>query len=254
MLKRVALIRGTEMDLEACADACPSDDLSFIASAASDSLPQYADAMLTTGDPTEALALATALAERHVNLLGLLADAIDCREQIPQGSSARACDHASRLAKAVGLNDDDRLSLERGVLLRDIGKLRISNDVLLKDGALSYDEWAFIQDHPNLGADMVQKIDGLKNCEEVIRHHHESFDGAGYPKRLEEDDIPYLARAAKIIDVYCAMTSPRIYRATVATKAKACDYLREERGKHFDPTLVDAFLDSDVGDEAMTSS
>ena len=111
MLKGVALIGESQEGLEAHTGATANSEVSLITSSASDPLPQYADASLTTGDPVAALAIAMALAERHVTVLNLLAEAIDCREQLPQGSSARACDHASRLAKAIGLNEVDQLSV-----------------------------------------------------------------------------------------------------------------------------------------------
>jgi HD-GYP domain-containing protein (c-di-GMP phosphodiesterase class II) len=180
-------------------------------------------------------------------LLELLAEAIDCREAFLPGSSSRVREHATRLGKALKLSANDQLTFERAALVRDIGKLKIPNDVLLKDDVLTYDEWQLIHQHAAIGADLVASLDVLKDTEDVVRYHHECFDGTGYPAGLEGDAIPYLARAMKVIDVYCAMTSPRHYRKNQTTHAAAAQHLDNERGKHFDPEIVAAFVASDIG-------
>jgi putative two-component system response regulator len=94
---------------------------------------------------------------------------------------------------------------------------------------------------------MVAETDALKDTAEVILTHHECYDGTGYPKGLEKDAIPRLGRIMKILDVYCAMTSPRHYREGHATHEEAVEHLKSERGKHFDPELIDVFLEKDIG-------
>lgn len=245
MLKRIALIGDCPSDFP----TTDRDDIQLVTAGPGD-LPQSTDAILVAGD-SAALDAAVVFAQRHEALLILLAEAIDCREQFKPGSSQRVVEHAARFAKALGLSPDDQITLERGALLRDIGKLKIANDVLLKDTLLTYDEWKLIYSHPGIGADLVAQTDGLNDTEDIVRYHHECFDGTGYPNELEGEAIPKLARMVKIIDVFCAMTSPRIYRDTVATKDQAFEYMQEERGKHFDPELVDVFIQNDVGGEAV---
>jgi HD-GYP domain-containing protein (c-di-GMP phosphodiesterase class II) len=194
-----------------------------------------------------ALLAAIELGDRHEVLLNLIAEAVDCREGFPEGASRRVMEHATRFAIALGLSPEDQLLLERGALIRDIGKIRIPNSVLLKEGVLSYEEWSMIQQHPSFGAEIVAKTQALNDVYEIVRDHHESYDGDGYPAGLEGDAIPYLARAMKILDVYCAMTSPRHYRKGHASHEGAVEYLRSEHGKHFDPKLVDVFIQAKVG-------
>lgn len=183
--------------------------------------------------------------------LYLLAEAIDCRESFRPGSSQRVVEHATRFAQVLGLRSDEQITLERGALLRDIGKLKIPNEVLLKNGLLDYDEWNLIQAHTHIGADLVKNLDGFEDIENIVRRHHETWDGDGYPDKLEKEAIPFAARIIKIVDVYCAMTSPRPYREGMATKQQALDHLQNERGKHFDPELVDIFLENDLGGESV---
>ena len=92
------------------------------------------------------------------------------------------------------------VTLERGAFLRDIGKLRVPNDILLKDGVLTYDEWVTLQQHTSFGAEMVEQLDGLKDTANIIRYHHECFDGSGYPHRLAERAIPAEARLLAAAD------------------------------------------------------
>jgi len=188
-----------------------------------------------------------AAASAQETLLGLLADAIDCREGIPLGGSRRVCEHAGRFAKALGLSAEETLLLERGALLRDIGKLTISNDVLLKNSVLTYDEWILLQKHAALGAALLEERGFCAAVADMIRGHHECYDGTGYPDGIERDAIPRFARVMKILDVYCAMTSPRHYRKTHSTHEQAIEHLASERGKHFDPELIDVFINGDVG-------
>ena len=93
----------------------------------------------------------------------------------------------------------------------------------------------------------MEGLDGFQDTADIVRRHHECYDGDGYPDRLEGDAIPYLARVVKVIDVYCAMTSPRHYREGQASHDEALEHIKSEHGKHFDPELVDVFLKDDLG-------
>jgi len=185
--------------------------------------------------------------DHRARILELLAEAIDCREDLQQGSSVRVLDHASRFAQALDFDTDTRIALERAALLRGVGKLRISNDILLKKSLLDYDEWTTLKDHPELGAQLLQEAGIFLDAVSLIRYHHECWDGTGYPHGLEGEAIPYGARVLRLIDVFCAMTSPRAYRSGRATREEALAHLQEERDKHFDPAVVDAFIEHDIG-------
>lgn len=243
MLKRVGVLGSDTTGLHA-----PEGVL--IDAMAGGDVPSLTDALMT-GDETADLAAAVEMAERHTGLLLLIAEAIDCREGLSPGTSRRVMEHAARFGEALKLEPADRIRLERSALLRGIGKFKVPNSVLLKDGLLTYDEWALIQDHPALGAELVSGSPDLAELAPVIRGYHECYDGTGYPDKLEGDAIPKLARIVRLLDVYCAMTSPRPYRTGAASKEDALDHLKNERGKHFDPELVDAFLDKNIADQQV---
>lgn len=250
MLKRIAVVGSTSTEE---LEKGSNDEIHFT-ELVDGALPNHADAMIPGLQHESVIPLAVALSERSNSVLLLLAEAIDCRESFVPGSSQRLLEHATAFSVALGLSKPDQVLLERASLLRDIGKLQIKNDVLLKDGLLTYDEWELIHRHPHLGADMVKDMDGFSDLEPIIRFHHETWDGDGYPDRLEGEDIPYLARALKIIDVYCAMTSPRPYRDNVHAKEGALEHIKSEQGKHFDPEMVDVFLKNDIAGDPLAVS
>ncbi len=238
MLKRIAILGADENEQKAIEKKVKKLDVQLVNIQADAPLIGLCDGLIHNTPASEAIALSIQHADRALGILQLLAEAIDCRESFKPNSSKRVVEHATRFAKALDLSDDDRILFERAALLRDIGKLRIPNEVLLKDGLLTYEEWNLIQGHTTIGADLVAAIDGLSELAEIIRCHHECYDGDGYPNKLEGEAIPYLARALKIVDVYCAMTSPRNYRSGCATPEDALAHLKNERSKHFDTDLV----------------
>lgn len=248
MLRRLAVITdGGKLD-KAAVKLAASEGVQLVMAGTGDDCPPGICGVLA---PVEKFAASMkcvlAAAAQQEELLYLLADSLDSREGLIPGSSRRVVEHASRFAKAIGLSPEDQITLERAALLRDLGKISIPNDVLLKETLLSYEEWLLIQAHPHLGADVAEKTQALKDVAEIIGTHHESFDGDGYPDGIEGTAIPLLARALKILDVYCAMTSPRLYRKGFSSQEDALEHLRSEQGKHFDPDLIETFLKAKVG-------
>jgi response regulator RpfG family c-di-GMP phosphodiesterase len=199
------------------------------------------------GGGAAAIDAAEAIGTRVETLLELVAQAIECRESGALDGPRRMRRVAVELAESVGLDADERIALEKGVYVHDLGKLCLTNDVLLKKSLLSHDDWELLRKHTTLGAEMVASIPFLRDTQELVHRHHECFDGTGYPDELEGDAIPKLGHLMKIIDVYCAMTSPRHYRPTVGSRDEALAYLREEQGKRFHPDYVQAFIDNNVG-------
>lgn len=175
-------------------------------------------------------------------LFYLISDTIDAREGIPLGSAQRMVKLAKEIGKVLELTPNQLWILEHACVLRDIGKLRISNDILLKKTVLTYDEWVLLKSHAHIGANILKEWNIFPELSEVIASHHECYDGDGYPEGLEGEQIPFLSRILKVLDVYCAMTSRRNYRTGVASHEEALEYLLEERGKHFDPQIIDAFM------------
>lgn len=203
-------------------------------------------AAVISGD-VAALDIADAIGTERYQMLLLLSDAIDCREDMPAGSAQRLCEHMLRFGKALELSGDDLFTLERGALLRDIGKIRLTNDILLKKSVLDYDEWVTLKSHSRFGAELLHERQVAPDVIEMVEFHHECWDGVGYPDGLERKEIPYFARILKIADVYCAMTSFRHYRSGHASHEEAIEHLQHERGKHFDPELIDVFIQENVG-------
>ncbi len=247
MLRRIGVLGGDAATQASLDTLCGKNDCELLDLAGVDHIPPGVAAIAGAGDPDVAAEGALQMARRSENMLYLLAEAIDCREDKAPGSSHRLMQHATRFAEALHLSNSDRSALERASLVHDIGKLKIPNGVLLKISGLTYDEWTLLQQHTVIGADMVREMDLFQDIEDIVRCHHECFDGDGYPNGIEGEAIPYLARIMKILDVYNAMTSPRIYREGHATHKDAIAHLREESGKHFDPDLTKAFIAGKIG-------
>ena len=246
MLKRIAVIGDT--DLIASLNEANDDPEVCFAPLETPAKPgsSMCAVLAPAGHSAQAIKAAAGVAAEHNAALNVIADAVACREGIPLGDSGRVCEHASAFAKALGLSAEEQSVFERAALLRDIGKIRIPNDILLKKSVLDYDEWTMLKTHSRLGAELLLERGMCTDVVEIVEFHHECYDGDGYPDHLERDEIPYLARAMRIVDVYCAMTSPRHYRKSQYSVKEAQEYLESESSKHFDPNLLKAFLAADL--------
>lgn len=255
MLKRIAVVGVSKAALKDLQSAVADQPVQLLAAAADKALPPGVAAVLAAPRSADAgLSAALAAAAQQEQLLLLLAAAVDARLGLVPGTSERVRDHARRMAVAMGLDEDETFLLERAGLMRDIGTLELSNELLLKKDVLTYDEWVNIRRHPAIGADLLATVDFLRDTAPVVRHHHETFDGLGYPDAIEGEAIPRLARALHIVDVFCAMTSDRPYREGKAALEEALDFLRNESGKHFDPELVSVFVDGSVGSDSAAEA
>jgi PAS domain S-box-containing protein/putative nucleotidyltransferase with HDIG domain len=173
--------------------------------------------------------------------------AMDLRDRETEGHSQRVTELAIRLALRVGVKDERLVHLRRGALLHDIGKMGIPDEILHKPGQLTDAEWVGMRRHPIYARDMLSSIEYLQKALDIPYAHHEKWDGSGYPRGLKGEDIPEAARIFAVVDVYDALTSDRPYRKAW-TRQAALDYIRQERGKHFDPAVADAFLEMIVGE------
>jgi putative nucleotidyltransferase with HDIG domain len=175
------------------------------------------------------------------NTLLALAAALDVREHNTGVHSQRVADYMLRLAREVGVRDKDKLDVFwRGALLHDVGKIGIPDNVLLKPGPLSEEEWVVMRNHPEVGARMLQKIEFLRGPSEIVLSHHEWYDGAGYPRKLKGAEIQIGARLFAAIDVYDALTTDRAYH-TARSHTDALTKIREKADTHLDPAVVAAF-------------
>ncbi len=168
--------------------------------------------------------------------------ALDLRDQETEGHTLRVTELTLRLVQAMGIPNADLVHIRRGALLHDIGKMGIPDKVLLKPGALTPEEWKIMRQHPVYAYDLLLPIVHLRAALDIPYCHHEKWDGTGYPRGLKGEDIPLAARLFAIVDVWDALTSNRPYRSAW-TREKALEYIREQAGKHFDPRVVEAFLD-----------
>jgi putative nucleotidyltransferase with HDIG domain len=167
--------------------------------------------------------------------------ALDLRDRETEGHTQRVTDMTLKLARKMGLSDERLVSIRRGGLLHDIGKMGIPDTILHKPEPLSDEEQLIMRQHPQLAYDMLEPIAYLRNSLDIPYCHHEKWDGTGYPRGLSGTQIPLEARLFAIVDVWDALTSDRPYRKSWPRK-KALDYIRNESGKHFDTHLVEIFL------------
>jgi putative nucleotidyltransferase with HDIG domain len=168
--------------------------------------------------------------------------ALEMRDSNTQGHTQRVTEMTVTLARQMGVPEPVLEHVRRGALLHDIGKMGIPDAILHRPGALSEQEAAVMQKHPELAHNFLLHIDFLRPALDIPLCHHERWDGSGYPRGLKGREIPLAARVFAVIDVFDALTSDRSYRRAW-TRRKALDYIRQQSGKHFDPDIVEAFLE-----------
>jgi putative nucleotidyltransferase with HDIG domain len=170
-----------------------------------------------------------------------LAHAIDAKDQVTHGHIRRVQTASLQLARALGCSDEHQIhAIEAASLLHDLGKLAIPEHILNKPGRLTPAEYETMKDHAKIGAEILAGVDFPYPVVPIVRHHHESWDGTGYPDGLAGDNIPLGARILQVVDCFDALTSHRPYRRALS-RDEALAILRERRGTMYDPAVVDAF-------------
>jgi putative nucleotidyltransferase with HDIG domain len=182
------------------------------------------------------------LAEAYDTTLEGWARALELRDEETEGHSRRVTETTIKIAKALELSDESLEHIRRGALLHDIGKMSIPDDILHKPGKLTPEERVIVQEHPTTAYKLLSPIPFLKEALEIPYSHHEKWDGTGYPQGLREREIPLSARIFAVADVWDAICSERPYNSAWP-RDKAIKYLLEQSGTHFDPRIVDIFLD-----------
>jgi putative nucleotidyltransferase with HDIG domain len=171
-----------------------------------------------------------------------LAAAIDAKDQVTHGHIRRVQNYAVALAHAVGVKDELQVrAIQAAAVLHDTGKIAVPEAILNKPGPLDPDEFAIMKQHAAVGADIISSIRFPYPVEPIVRHHHENWDGTGYPNGLRGTEIPIGARILAVVDCFDALTSDRPYRKQMSD-ADALAIVSERRGKMYDPLIVDAFL------------
>ena len=179
--------------------------------------------------------------EHTENVIFMLAQAVEAKDTYTEGHLRRLRAYGEQLAAAYGLEYDDVRAVRYGGILHDIGKIGVSEAILLKPGPLSDDEIAQLRRHPEIGARIVSQMRFAREVGPIILAHHEHWDGSGYPHGLRGEEIPIGARIITIVDAYDAMTTNRPYRAALGSD-QVVKRLRAGRGTQFDPSVLDVFL------------
>jgi diguanylate cyclase (GGDEF)-like protein/putative nucleotidyltransferase with HDIG domain len=179
-----------------------------------------------------------------------LAATVDAKDHYTYGHSKKVSKYATEIAEALGYSEDRIATVRAAGLLHDIGKIGVSDGVLLKTNKLSEDDWEAIRAHPNLGVAILKHVEGLNGCLAAIQYHHERYDGGGYPAGLKGHNIPLDARILGVADAYDAMTSLRPYREGKFSTRQALDELNRCAGSQFDAEIVKVFVSLYEGTDA----
>ena len=182
------------------------------------------------------------LEKAYLDSVQTLRYTVEAKDPYTRGHSDRVSEYSVLIGKKLGLSEEEIKTLQVGGLFHDIGKIGIPDNILLKEAKLTDDEYSEIKNHPSIGAHILCNAEVFQDIIPIVKHHHEKFDGTGYPSRLKGDDIPYLARIAAVADTFDAMTSKRTYR-----NALPLDVVKAEiercTGTQFDPEIAKVFLD-----------
>lgn len=178
-----------------------------------------------------------------IGSIGALITALEARDEYTKGHSERVVEYALVIGKRLNFDHQKMLSLEMAAKLHDLGKIGVRDDILLKPGILSEDEFKIIQLHPALGAKILDSMDNLKAVAKIVKHHHERFDGTGYPEQLSRKAIPIESRIIAVADTFDAITTSRPYRDVPFTLDAAKALLVDEAGRQLCPLCVDAFFE-----------
>ena len=182
------------------------------------------------------------LEKAYMESIETLRFTVEAKDPYTRGHSDRVSEYSVLIGKQLGLSEEDLKTLKIGGLFHDIGKIGVPDSILLKTEKLTDDEYSEIKNHPSIGAHILSNATIFKDIIPIVKHHHEKYDGNGYPSKLKGEDIPLFARIAAIADTFDAMTSKRTYRDSLGL-----DIVKSEiercKGTQFDPKLADIFLD-----------
>ncbi len=167
---------------------------------------------------------------------------VEAKDVYTRGHSDRVSEYSVLIGKYLNLPDSDLRTIQVGGLFHDIGKIGVPDSILLKETKLSDDEYSEIKNHPTIGAHILSTASIFQDIIPIVKHHHEKYDGTGYPSKLKGEDIPYFARIAALADTFDAMTSKRTYRNALPLSV-VIEEIERCKGTQFDPNLADVFLD-----------
>jgi len=180
------------------------------------------------------------LLESNLETLKVLGSAVSIRDSDTDAHNYRVTIIAVKLAQVRGLSNEEIRSIIKGAFLHDVGKIGIRDNILLKPGKLTDEEFEVMKSHVSHGVEVIENSDWLEDAKDIVGYHHEKFDGSGYGKGISGEDIPIRARIFAIADVFDALTSKRPYKEPL-TYQETMDILEAGRGSHFDPVVLDSF-------------
>ena len=182
------------------------------------------------------------LEKAYLESIEVLRYTVEAKDPYTRGHSDRVSAYSVLIGEKLGLSEEDTKTLRIGGLFHDIGKIGIPDSILLKEARLTDDEYSQIKNHPSIGAHILQNATIFKDIIPIVKHHHERYDGNGYPGRLKGEEIPYFARIAAVADTFDAMTSKRSYRNALPLNVVK-DEIEKCSGTQFDPEIAKVFLD-----------
>ena len=181
------------------------------------------------------------LEKAYLEMVETLRFTVEAKDSYTRGHSDRVSAYSVLIAEKLGLSETVINTLKIGGLFHDIGKIGIPDSILLKEAKLTDDEYSQIKNHPSIGAHILSSVTYFKDILPIVKHHHEKYDGTGYPSRLKGEEIPYLARIAAVADSFDAMSSKRSYRNSLPMDVIISEFERC-KGTQFDPQIADVFL------------
>jgi len=190
----------------------------------------------------DSLDIAELLEKTHFETIMAFSDALEARDQYTAGHSRRVMEYSKSIGLRMKLDKQDIEDLKKSALLHDIGKIGIPDTILKKQTKLTHEEYAIIKSHPETGAAILKNIKSFKHLVPAVYHHHEQFDGEGYPHGVRGAEIPLHARIIAIADTFDAMTSSRSYRNALSFRT-ALSELERGKGTQFDPEIADIFIE-----------
>lgn len=182
------------------------------------------------------------LENAYMESIETLRQTVDAKDTYTRGHSDRVSEYACLLGEKLNLNENDMKTLKIGGLFHDIGKIGVPDSILLKPGKLTDEEYSEIKNHPTIGAHILSTATIFSNLLPIVKHHHERYDGKGYPSQLKGEEIPYLARITAIADTFDAMTSKRPYRNAMDLEFVISEF-EKCSGTQFDPKLAPIWID-----------
>ena len=182
------------------------------------------------------------LEKSYLESIQTIRHTVEAKDTYTKGHSDRVALYSVLLGKKLGLSKDDLRKLKLGGLFHDVGKIGIPDSILQKKTRLTNTQYNKIKEHPIIGANILSNASIFKDIIPIVKHHHERFDGTGYPDGLKGNGIPYLARITAITDSFDAMNSKRVYRNSLTIK-DIFNEIQKNKGTQFDPVITDAFLD-----------